>query len=178
MKSIDWASAIMFGAKRTNGWREERGAERSRLERMLERNDEPLIADLFWRHPTQSGSRSGPLACRPISGSRREERCAPGFAKHLLTCAAVIAARQTQDVSPNLITSGGELRAEPDRKGVVFRRCLADEKSWSFAQGANRALKEQQRTRSEIAQDIGIEKSASQSKKPQTGSPRRHRHAR
>ena len=47
MKSIDWASAIMFGAKRTNGWREERGVERSQLERMLERNDEPLIADLF-----------------------------------------------------------------------------------------------------------------------------------
>jgi hypothetical protein len=37
----------MFGAKRTNGWREERGAERSRLERMLERNEEPLIANLL-----------------------------------------------------------------------------------------------------------------------------------
>ena len=137
MKSIDWASAIMFGAKRTNGWREERGAERSRLERMLERNDESLIADLFWRHPMQSGSRSGLLACRPISGLQREEPCTPGFAKHLLTCAASHRRPSDAGLQPKPhLTSGGELRAEPDRKGVVFRRCVVDEEGLAVRSGS------------------------------------------
>ncbi len=107
----------------------------------------------------QSGSRSVPLACRPISGSRREEPCTPGFAKHLLTCAASHRRPSDAGRSPNLITSGAELRAEPDRKGVVFRRCVADEKSLrSLMERSNCVLKEQQRTRSEIAQDIRYRK--------------------
>ena len=89
----------MFGAKRTNGWREDRGVERSRLERMLERNDEPLIADLF-----------GGIRCNLdlVPDSLLVDRFLVRNEKYLarpdsrsVFCLAlpVIAARQAQDVA-------------------------------------------------------------------------------